>query len=93
MGQIERRQTMNEIIATIFMKWDTDGNGSPWHCGSLDGARRFVEQKLSNGDVRAYSIEYIRWMPIDDNDPDGQLYGVMIYHEYTEIGMSQKKGE
>lgn len=73
-----------ETKVTIFFNGD-DGEGSTWHCGSLEGAKRFVEQKVAKGNVYAYSIEVIDWIPIDENDQDGQLYGGMRYMDYQEV--------
>lgn len=42
-------------------------------------------QKVAQGDVTAYAIEVIDWLPIDDSNPDGQLYGAMKYHSYQEV--------
>lgn len=75
---------MTEVKVTIFYTWD-DGNGSSYHCGSLSGAKKFVQGKVAKGDVKAYAIEVIDWLPIDDRDPEGQLYGAMKYHCYQEV--------
>lgn len=74
-----------EVKVTIFYTWDKDGDGATWHCGSLEGAKRFVDKKIAKGDVKAYSIEVIDWLPVDEADPDGQLYGGMRYMEYQEV--------
>ena len=74
---------MVEIKVTLY--YNDDMNGNTWHFGSLDGAKRFVESKVAKGDIYAYSIEAIEWLPIDANDPDGQLYGGMMYYDYKEV--------
>lgn len=74
---------MTEIKVTLFFDWDDEG--SEFHCGSIKGAKKFVENKVARGDVKAYAIEVIDWMPVDRKDPDGQLYGGMVYHEFQEV--------
>lgn len=56
-----------------------------WHCGSLDGAYRFIEKLKSQGGLLWYSIEGQEFLPCDEDDPDGQLYIGVIHHEFKDL--------
>lgn len=73
---------MVEIKVTLYYN---DDNGSTWHCGSLDGAKKFIDSKIAKGGVSGYCIEAIEWLPVDANEPDGLLYGGMKYFDYKEV--------
>lgn len=74
-----------EVKVSIFYTWN-HGDASTWHCGTLEGAQRFVAKKIEDPEVYAYSIEVTEWLPCDENDPDGQLYGGMLYMTFKERG-------
>lgn len=80
---------MQTIIARLYkvtcqFDWQKGDETSTWHCGTLKGARRFVESQKDRG-LLWYSIEGQDFIPCDENEPGGQLYIAMIHHEFKEI--------
>lgn len=80
---------MKKVIATLYevhcgFDWMNDGDGDKWTCATLDGARRFVEKQKEKG-LTWYAIEGRQYLPCNDEDPDGQLYIGIIYHEFREV--------
>lgn len=75
---------MRETKVTIFKDLGADVYDE-WYFGSLNGAKEFVAEQVAKGGVKAYSISVIDWMPCDPADPDGKLYGGMIYHDYQKV--------
>lgn len=79
---------MGTVVATLYkvecnFKWDEDvDSSSSWTFGSLNGARKFVEKRKDT--LRWYAISGYDYIPCDENEPDGQLYLGMIYHEFEE---------
>lgn len=79
------------VVATLFkvtlqMDWQKeDDETSIWHCGSLDGARRFCQKMIDKGGVLWFSIEGQDFIPCDENDPDGQLYIRTTHFEFYEL--------
>lgn len=71
---------------TCQFSWQKDNDDvSTWHCASLEGAKRFVKEKMDKGDLLWYSIEGQDFIPCDENDPNGQLYIGMTHFEFNEI--------
>ena len=75
------------VIATLFkvtvhFKGRDDNDVSTWHCGSYNGALRFIDT-LDNYDW--YSIEGQEFRPCHDNDPMGQLYIGLICFDFHEV--------
>ena len=62
-----------------------DDDVSIWHCASLDGARRFIKEKMDKGDLLWYSIEGQDYIPCDEDDPNGQLYIGITHFEFHDL--------
>lgn len=75
-------------LATLFkvechFDFEDENETSVWHCGSLEGARRFIEKQKSKG-LLWYSIQGQDYIPCDENDPYGQLYIGLTHFEFKE---------
>ena len=84
------------VVARLFkvtLQWDwqkEDDETSTWHCGSLEGARKFCQKMIDKGGVLWFSIEGEDFIPCDENDPDGQLYIGMTHFEFHELKEENK---
>ena len=69
------------VKLTVGFTWEKESEqGSVWHFGSVEGARKWVEAK---DDVAWYSIEVEEFIPCNDGDPLGQLYIGCDYFDYV----------
>ena len=78
---------MATVVARLYevrchFTWQDENDVGVWHCATLDGAKRFIAKQK---DVDWYAIEGQDFIPCNENDPGGQLYIGMIYHEFKEI--------
>lgn len=79
------------VVARLFkitcqFTWQKGSDDvSVWHCASLEGARRFIKEKVIKGDLLWYSIEGQDYMPCDEDDPNGQLYIGITHFEFNDL--------
>lgn len=79
------------VVARLFevtcqFSWQKESDASSvWHCASLEGARRFVKEKMGKGDLLWYAIEGQDYIPCDENDPTGQLYIGVNHFEFNDL--------
>lgn len=69
----------------IQFSWQEENEVSIYHCGSLEGAKKFVREWKGKDKIKWYSIEGQEFLPCKDNDPDGQLYIGVTHMEFNEF--------
>ena len=74
--------TLYEV--TCHFSWEDENETSTWTCASLEGANKLVERE-KNHELVWYSIAGYTYHPCNEDDPNGQLYKGMIYHEFKEL--------
>lgn len=77
------------VVATLYkvechFDWEEENEVSTWHCGSLEGAYRFIEKQKEKG-LLWYAIEGEDFCPCNEDDPEGQLFIGVNHFEFKEL--------
>jgi hypothetical protein len=68
---------------TVGFKWDKKGEGADYTFASIIGAREWIDNNRDQ--INWYAIIEVEYIPCNENNPMGQLYQGVLYHEFTEF--------
>ena len=79
------------ITATIY--FEKEPNGSRHHYGSIEQAEQYIQDYIKHynttdkyyGEVTAYKVEEMCYIPIDANNSGGALYQSPRYSNFVDL--------
>jgi hypothetical protein len=76
---------------TVGFTWAKDDRDvAHYSFGSVHGAKKWVQKNKEQ--INWYAIEEVEYIPCDKDDPMGQLYLGMLYHEFKDFREDREDG-